>query len=118
MYFPYNVITWRIKKCYGILNEEILYQAKRNNYFSNCAQSRIRDILTFHGYLEMSEGDKTKVRQYLFLKMFDAIKEGGMHFLVYGEFKKVTSDEDKLREVLVAAKEGDTDKLNKILDDL
>jgi hypothetical protein len=37
---------------------------------------------------------------------------------VYGEFKKVTSDEDKLREVLVAAKEGDTDKLNKILDDL
>ena len=67
--------------------------------------------------LEMSEGDKTKVRQYL-LENDDAIKEGGMHFLVYGEFKKVTSDEDKLREVLVAAKEGDTDKLNKILDDL
>lgn len=67
--------------------------------------------------LEMSEGDKTKVRQYL-LENGDAIKEGGMHFLVYGEFKKVTSDEDKLREVLVAAKEGDTDKLNKILDDL
>ena len=66
---------------------------------------------------EMSEGDKTKVRQYL-LENGDAIKEGGMHFLVYGEFKKVTSDEDKLREVLVAAKEGDTDKLNKILDDL
>jgi hypothetical protein len=67
--------------------------------------------------LEMSEGDKTKVRQYL-LENGDDIKEGGMHFLVYGEFKKVTSDEDKLREVLVAAKEGDTDKLNKILDDL
>ena len=67
--------------------------------------------------LEMSEGDKTKVRQYL-LENGDAIKEGGMHFLVYGEFKKVTSDEDKLREVLVAAKEGDTDKLNKILDGL
>ena len=69
--------------------------------------------------LEMSEGDKTKVRQYL-LEKGDIIKEGGgsMHFLVYGEFKKVTSDEDKLREVLVAAKEGDTDKLNKILDDL
>ena len=67
--------------------------------------------------LEMSEGDKTKVHQYL-LENDDAIKEGGMHFLVYGEFKKVTSDEDKLREVLVAAKEGDTDKLNKILDDL
>ena len=67
--------------------------------------------------LEMSEGDKTKVRQYL-LENGDAIKEGGMHFLVYGEFKKVTSDEDKLREVLVAAKEGDTDKLNEILDDL
>lgn len=67
--------------------------------------------------LEMSEGDKTKVRQYL-LENDDAIKEGGMHFLVYGEFKKVTSDEDKLREVLVAAKEGDTDKLNKILDGL
>ena len=66
---------------------------------------------------EMSEGDKTKVRQYL-LENGDALKEGGMHFLVYGEFKKVTSDEDKLREVLVAAKEGDTDKLNKILDDL
>ena len=66
---------------------------------------------------EMSEGDKTKVRQYL-LENGDAIKEGGMHFLVYGEFKKVTSDEDKLREVLVAAKEGDTDKLNEILDDL
>ena len=67
--------------------------------------------------LEMSEGDKTKVRQYL-LENGDAIKEGGMHFLVYGEFKKVTSDEDKLREVLLSAKEGDTDKLNKILDDL
>ena len=67
--------------------------------------------------LEMSEGDKTKVRQYL-LEKGDSIKEGGMHFLVYGEFKKVTSDEDKLREVLVASKEGDTDKLNKILDDL
>tara|TARA_B100001175_G_scaffold198980_1_gene168959 strand:+ start:410 stop:607 length:198 start_codon:yes stop_codon:yes gene_type:complete len=65
----------------------------------------------------MSEGDKTKVREYL-TENGDAIKEGGMHFLVYGEFKKVTSDEDKLREVLVAAKEGDTDKLNKILDDL
>ena len=67
--------------------------------------------------LEMSEGDKTKVREYL-TENGDDIKEGGMHFLVYGEFKKVTSDEDKLREVLVAAKEGDTDKLNKILDDL
>ncbi len=67
--------------------------------------------------LEMSEGDKTKVREYL-NENGDAIKEGGIHFLVYGEFKKVTSDEDKLREVLVAAKEGDTDKLNKILDDL
>ena len=67
--------------------------------------------------LEMSEGDKTKVRQYL-TENGDTIKEGSMHFLVYGEFKKVTSDEDKLREVLVAAKEGDTDKLNKILDDL
>ena len=67
--------------------------------------------------LEMSEGDKTKVRQYL-LENGDAIKEGGMHFLVYGEFKKVTSDEDKLREVLLSAKEGDTDKLNEILDDL
>ena len=67
--------------------------------------------------LEMSEGDKTKVREYL-LENDDAIKEGGMHFLVYGEFKKVTSDEDKLREVLVASKEGDTYKLNKILDDL
>ena len=66
---------------------------------------------------EMSEGDKTKVRQYL-LENGDALKEGGMHFLVYGEFKKVTSDENTLREVLVAAKEGDTDKLNKILDDL
>jgi len=65
----------------------------------------------------MSEGDKTKVRQYL-LENGDSIKEGGMHFLVYGEFKKVTSDEDKLREVLLSAKEGDTDKLNKILDDL
>ena len=67
--------------------------------------------------LEMSEGDKTKVRQYL-LENGGSIKEGGMHFLVYGEFKKVTSDDDKLREVLVAAKEGDMDKLNKILDDL
>ena len=67
--------------------------------------------------LEMSEGDKTEVRQYL-LEKGDVIKEGSMHFLVYGEFKKVTSDEDKLREVLVAAKEGDTDKLNRILDDL
>ena len=65
----------------------------------------------------MSEGDKTKLRQYLIDKG-DSIKKGGIHFLVYGEFKKVTSDEDKLREVLVAAKEGDTDKLNKILDGL
>jgi len=67
--------------------------------------------------LEMSEGDKTKVRQYL-LENGDAIKEGGMHFLVYGEFKKVTSDENTLREVLLAAKAGDIDKLNEILDDL
>ena len=67
--------------------------------------------------LEMSEGDKTKVRQYL-LENGDAIKEGGLHFLVYGEFKKVTSDENTLREVLLAAKAGDTDKLNEILDDL
>lgn len=66
---------------------------------------------------EMSEGDKTKLRQYLIDKG-GSIKKGGIHFLVYGEFKKVTSDEDKLREVLVAAKEGDTDKLNKILDGL
>jgi hypothetical protein len=41
-----------------------------------------------------------------------------MPFLVYGEFKKVTSDENTLREVLLAAKAGDTDKLNEILDDL
>ena len=41
-----------------------------------------------------------------------------MPFLVYGEFKKVTSDENTLREVLVAAKEGDADKLNEILDGL
>jgi len=67
--------------------------------------------------LEMSEGDKTKVRQYL-LENGDAIKEGGLHFLVYGEFKKVTSDENTLREVLLAAKAGDIDKLNEILDDL
>ena len=67
--------------------------------------------------LEMSEGDKTKVRQYL-LENGDTIKEGGMHFLVYGEFKKVTSDENTLREVLLAAKAGDIDKLNEILDDL
>jgi len=65
----------------------------------------------------MSEGDKTKVRQYL-LENGDAIKEGGLHFLVYGEFKKVTSDENTLREVLLAAKAGDIDKLNEILDDL
>ena len=67
--------------------------------------------------LEMSEGDKTKVRQYL-TENGDAIKEGGVHFLVYGEFKKVTSDENKLREVLLAAKAGDIDKLNEILDGL
>jgi len=65
--------------------------------------------------LEMSEGDKTKIRQYL-VEHKDSLST--VPFLVYGEFKKVTSDEDKLREVLVAAKEGDTDKLNKILDDL
>ena len=65
--------------------------------------------------LEMSEGDKTKVRQYL-LEHKDSLST--MPFLVYGEFKKVTSDENTLREVLVAAKEGDTDKLNEILDDL
>jgi hypothetical protein len=63
----------------------------------------------------MSEGDKTKIRQYL-VEHKDSLST--VPFLVYGEFKKVTSDEDALREVLVAAKEGDTDKLNKILDDL
>ena len=64
---------------------------------------------------EMSEGDKTKVRQYL-LEHKDSLST--MPFLVYGEFKKVTSDENTLREVLVAAKEGDADKLKEILDDL
>jgi hypothetical protein len=65
--------------------------------------------------LEMSEGDKTKIRQYL-VEHKDSLST--VPFLVYGEFKKVTSDENTLREVLVAAKEGDTDKLNEILDDL
>ena len=65
--------------------------------------------------LEMSEGDKTKIRQYL-VEHKDSLST--VPFLVYGEFKKVTSDENTLREVLVAAKEGDTDKLNKILDGL
>jgi len=65
--------------------------------------------------LEMSEGDKTNVRQYL-LEHKDSLST--MPFLVYGEFKKVTSDENTLREVLVAAKEGDADKLNEILDGL
>ena len=41
-----------------------------------------------------------------------------MHFLVYGEFKKVTDDEDVLQEVLVAGKAGDVDKLNEILEGL
>ena len=63
--------------------------------------------------LEMSEGDKTNVRQYL-LEHKDSLST--MPFLVYGEFKKVTSDENTLREVLLAAKAGDTDKLNEILD--
>ena len=64
---------------------------------------------------EMSEGDKTMVRQYL-VEHKDSIKERA--FLVYGEFKKVTSDEDILREVLLASKANDIDKLNKILDSL
>lgn len=64
---------------------------------------------------EMSEGDKTMVRQYL-VEHKDSIST--LPFLVYGEFKKVTSDEDTLREVLLASKANDTDKLNKILDDL
>ena len=64
---------------------------------------------------EMSEGDKTKVRQYL-IEHVDSIST--LPFLVYGEFKKVTSDENTLREVLLAAKAGDTDKLNEILDGL
>ena len=64
---------------------------------------------------EMSEGDKTKVRQYL-IENADSIST--LPFLVYGEFKKVTSDENTLREVLLAAKAGDTDKLNEILDGL
>jgi len=64
---------------------------------------------------EMSEGDKTKVRQYL-IEHKDSLST--MPFLVYGEFKKVTSDENTLREVLLAAKAGDTDKLNEILDGL
>ena len=61
---------------------------------------------------EMSEGDKTKVRQYL-IENADSIST--MPFLVYGEFKRVTSDENTLREVLLAAKAGDMDKLNEIL---
>jgi len=64
---------------------------------------------------EMSEGDKTMVRQYL-VEHKDSIST--LPFFVYGEFKKVTSDEDTLREVLLASKANDTDKLNKILDDL
>lgn len=64
---------------------------------------------------EMSEGDKTKVRQYL-VEHKDSLST--MPFLVYGEFKKVTSDENTLREVLLAAKAGDMDKLNEILNGL
>ena len=64
---------------------------------------------------EMSEGDKTKVRQYL-IENADSIST--LPFLVYGEFKRVTSDENTLREVLLAAKAGDMDKLNEILDRL
>lgn len=64
---------------------------------------------------EMSEGDKTKVRQYL-IENADSIST--LPFLVYGEFKRVTSDENTLREVLLAAKAGDMDKLNEILDGL
>ena len=64
---------------------------------------------------EISEGDKTMVRQFL-VEHKDSIST--LPFLVYGEFKKVTSDEDILREVLLASKANDTDKLNKILDDL
>ena len=64
---------------------------------------------------EMSEGDKTMARQFL-VENKDSIST--LPFLVYGEFKKVTSDEDTLREVLLASKANDTDKLNKILDDL
>ncbi len=66
---------------------------------------------------ESSEGSKTIVRQYL-VENGESIKEGGMHFLVYGEFKKVTDDEDVLQEVLVAGKAGDVDKLNEILEGL
>ena len=64
---------------------------------------------------EMSEGDKTMVRQFL-VENKDSIST--LPFLVYGEFKKVTSDEDTLREVLLASKANDIDKLNKILDSL
>lgn len=64
---------------------------------------------------EISEGDKTMVRQFL-VEHKDSIST--LPFLVYGEFKKVTSDEDILREVLLASKANDTDKLNKILDNL
>jgi len=64
---------------------------------------------------EMSEGSKTRVRQYL-IEHKDSLSTSP--FLVYGEFKKVTSDENKLREVLFAAKAGDIDKLNEILESL
>ena len=64
---------------------------------------------------EISEGDKTMVRQFL-VEHKDSIST--LPFLVYGEFKKVTSDEDILREVLLASNANDTDKLNKILDNL
>ena len=66
---------------------------------------------------ETSEVSKTIVRQYL-VENGESIKEGDMHFLVYGEFKKVTDDEDVLQEVLVAGKAGDVDKLNEILEGL
>ncbi|QOR60269.1 hypothetical protein [Bathycoccus sp. RCC716 virus 1] len=65
--------------------------------------------------LEMSEGDKTTVRQYL-IENGETVSD--KPFLVYGQFKKLTSDEDILGEVLVASKEGDTDKLYEILDGL
>lgn len=72
-------------------------------------------VILLRPVTEKSSGDKSGVREYI-TNNKDSLSK--LPFIVYGEFKKLTSDESVLHEVLMAAKSGDDKKLLKILDGL
>ena len=72
-------------------------------------------VMRSRARVEYNEGVKAEVRQYL-EEHRDSLSDG--KFLVYAEFKKLTDNEDGLREVLFAAGDNDYDKLLTILDSL